>query len=99
MGAAATTTCLNTPTCSHKFHAGPAIYACIPISVVPALCLETSCCGHRSCHFASPVTVPHTPLPAFNFEPLGVAETIIGSTPRCSTPRRSISANETQIMF
>ncbi|OTA93480.1 hypothetical protein M434DRAFT_30989 [Hypoxylon sp. CO27-5] len=88
-----TTPCPHASSCSHRPYLKPALYACVPVSLVPALCLETSCCGHSSCHYPSPImtpsSVPHTPAyPLFNFQPHSIAETIPG------TPRRSLSANE-----
>ncbi|KAI1470588.1 uncharacterized protein F4812DRAFT_469158 [Daldinia caldariorum] len=95
-----TPTCFNTPLCAHPVYHEHGLYACVPVSLVPALRLESPCCGHASCchHYTSPIVTPlpvsHTPRPLFNFEPFGAAETI----PPC-TPRRSLSANETQIIF
>ncbi|OTA59083.1 hypothetical protein K449DRAFT_436039 [Hypoxylon sp. EC38] len=88
-----TSPCAHASSCSHRPYLKPALYACVPVSLVPALCLETSCCGHSSCHHPSPImtptSVPHTPTyPLFNFQPHSIAETIPG------TPRRSLSANE-----
>ncbi|KAI0152525.1 hypothetical protein F4776DRAFT_37034 [Hypoxylon sp. NC0597] len=88
-----TTPCPHASSCSHMPYLKPALYACVPVSIVPALCLETSCCGYSSFHHTSPImtpaSVPHTPpYPLFNFQPHSIAETIP------STPRRSLSANE-----
>ncbi|KAI1482014.1 hypothetical protein F4774DRAFT_430205 [Daldinia eschscholtzii] len=98
MRTTATSSCLNAPLCTHPVYHEHSLYACVPVSLVPALSLESPCCGHSSCHYASPIVtpmpVPHTPRPMFNFEPFGTAETI-----PTSTPRRSLSANETQIVF
>ncbi|KAI1657918.1 hypothetical protein F4813DRAFT_389184 [Daldinia decipiens] len=98
MRTAATPSCLNAPLCSHPVYHEHGLYACVPVSLVPALSLESPCCGHSNCHYASPMMTPmpvsHTPRPLFNFEPFGTAETIPPST-----PRRSLSANETQIVF
>ncbi|KAI2772275.1 hypothetical protein F4815DRAFT_450384 [Daldinia loculata] len=98
MRTVATSSCLNAPLCSHPVYHEHGLYACVPVSLIPALSLESSCCGHSNCHYASPMMTPmpvsHTPCPLFNFEPFGTAETIPPST-----PRRSLSANETQIVF
>ncbi|KAI0109902.1 hypothetical protein F4814DRAFT_461101 [Daldinia grandis] len=98
MRTATTPSCLNAPLCSHPIYHEHGLYACVPVSLVPALSLEAPCCGHSSCHYAPPIMTPmpvsHTPRPLFNFEPFGTAETIPPST-----PRRSLSANETQIAF
>ncbi|KAI0852923.1 hypothetical protein F5Y00DRAFT_258179 [Daldinia vernicosa] len=94
-----TSSCLNAPLCLHPVYHEHGLYACVPVSLVPALSLEPPCCGHSSCHYApsvmTPMPVSHTPRPLFKFEPpFGTAETIPPST-----PRRSLSASETQIVF
>ncbi|KAI8964349.1 hypothetical protein F5Y11DRAFT_363957 [Daldinia sp. FL1419] len=98
MRTTATPSCLSTPLYSHPIYHEPGLYACVPVSLVPALSLESPCCGHNTCHYAPPIMTPlpvsHTPRPLFNFEPFGTAETIPPST-----PRRSLSVNETQIIF
>ncbi|KAI1134350.1 hypothetical protein F5Y05DRAFT_422676 [Hypoxylon sp. FL0543] len=86
-----TTPCAHTPICPHRPYHKSALYACVPVSVVPALDLETPYCGHHSCHsispFMTPASISHTPYPLFNYEPHSIAETIPG------TPRRSVSAS------
>ncbi|KAL7627849.1 hypothetical protein AAE478_002044 [Parahypoxylon ruwenzoriense] len=94
--AAAITPCHDASLCSHRFFHESGLYACVPVSLVPALCLETPCCIH-SCHHASPIMTPspiHTPhFPAHWGSP-GIAETVSSST-----PRRSFSANEILLAF
>ncbi|KAI1102781.1 hypothetical protein F4804DRAFT_353418 [Jackrogersella minutella] len=94
----ATTSCLHVPVCSHGFYHEPAMYACVPVSLVPSLGLDSPCCGHTSCHYISPimspVSVPLTPHSSFTFDPSGISETI-----PFGAPRRSFSANEIQALF
>ncbi|KAI2472969.1 hypothetical protein F4781DRAFT_257102 [Annulohypoxylon bovei var. microspora] len=97
MRSVATPSCLHVPVCLHGFHHEPATYACVPVSLVPALCLESPCCGHSSCHYVSPImtplSVPLTPYHSFTFGPSNLAETIP------SSPRRSFSANEVRAIY
>ncbi|KAI0889095.1 uncharacterized protein GGS22DRAFT_196770 [Annulohypoxylon maeteangense] len=94
----ATAPCLHIPVCSHGFHHEPAAYACVPVSLVPALCLEAPCCGHSACHYASPImtplSVPLTPHHSFPLDSSRYTEIA-----PCGSPRRSFSANEIRAMY
>ncbi|KAI2620041.1 hypothetical protein GGR54DRAFT_113084 [Hypoxylon sp. NC1633] len=86
---APTPPCLNPQYGPHRCCQEPALYACVPVSVVPALCLETPYCCHYASPMATPSSVTHSPYSSLNLEPPSIAETLSPST----TPRRSISAH------
>ncbi|KAI1377595.1 hypothetical protein F4677DRAFT_458940 [Hypoxylon crocopeplum] len=94
MRSAAPTPCVHAPIiCPHTCYHEPALYACVPVSLVPALCLESPCCGHYASPIRTPSSIPHSPRPAYVFEPVGIAETVASDTVASLTPRRSLSAN------
>ncbi|KAI0161154.1 hypothetical protein GGR52DRAFT_586419 [Hypoxylon sp. FL1284] len=71
-----------------------AMYACLPIPLITALCLESASHSHACCHYASPAVTPpsaeYAPHPWIRPE----LETISSMT-----SRRSISANEPERAF